>query len=1142
MLTSSSIYSAWTDVLEAELTRKNGIYCTHSQTEQREACFEDQFIECGRGLSRCSVIHVFLHLLQLQADFYLLFRKANRLEIWEQISEGLVLVHTRAIHGQISMLEKLHPASSPTDHLFIGTDRFQYFTAVWNEQTRQLDTVQSFVDVSEKHMRDSQSLDRCLVDPTGQYMIMELFEGVLNLVKVIKPRKGTTNYLGDPEQVRISEIFVRSTTFLYTESKRPKVALLYQDLNKTVVQLATYRLTDEKGQYSQFDAHKDRENQLNEVDLGASAIIPVRKGEEEQKRYIYRNAASAKAQLGGLIVVGETTMLYLDEESKATVEYALDEASIFVAWERYDNLNYLLADDYGWLHLLTLLVDGAVVTGMDMKKIGEISRPSVMVYLGNDILYIGSHDGDSQVIRLDLMGCSCEILQILSNIAPILDFTVMDMGNREGEAQANEYSTGQVRIVTGSGVFKTGSLRSVRSGVGLEDIGLLGEMGNIRALFALRMTCSKFVDILVASFLTETRIFQFDSQGEPEELEKFLDLSLAEQTLLAANVSDHRILQITTSRATLIDTARGAIISSWEPPAGGAITAASANRNFALISADGKALISLDIRADLSEVARQDVRDNEQVACVHVPYEHDVGIVGFWQSGSISLLGLTNLEIIHGETLRTPDSAAVPRSIAMTQILPVTLAGPTLLVSMSDGTVLTFAVDKRIYSLSGRKSIILGNQHANLEVIPRGDGLCNVFAICEHSSLIYNSEGRIVYSAVTAENATCICPFDAMAYPGSVVIATEIDLKISQIDTQRRTHVRTVHIPETVRRITYSVNEKIFALGCVKRDLVKGEEIVTSSFRIVDEVIFGELGKPFVFDTVNGTEMIECVARVELQNKQGELVERFIVGTGYLDEDQQTRPNGRIRVFGVDKNRTPYEILSHSLKGACRCLAVLDGKIVAALVKTVVMYSYTETSTRSGNKLTKLATYRTSTCPVDLAINGNIIAVADLMKSISLLEYTPGKDGVQGELIEVARHFQFSWATAVSHVEGDTYLESDADGNLTVLRRNIIGVTLEDRQRLEVTGEMNLGEMVNRIRKIDVETSPHAIVVPRAFLATVNTPIQSLTFYGTVTNSLLDRRVNLPLWNDCSKRAGSSHAPPIPNGRCCPIPWELTVQ
>ena len=78
----------------------------------------------------------------------------------------------------------------------------------------------------------------------------------------------------------------------------------------------------------------------------------------------------------------------------------------------------------------------------------------------------------------------------------------------------------------------------------------------------------------------------------------------------------------------------------------------------------------------------------------------------------------------------------------------------------------------------------------------------------------------------------------------------------------------------------------------------------------------------------------------------------------------------------------------------------------------------------------------------------------------------------------MARHYQAAWATAVCHVDGDSWLEADAQGNLMVLRRNQAGVTLEDRRRLEITAEMNLGEMVNRIRKVTVEASPGAVVVP----------------------------------------------------------------
>ena len=135
--------------------------------------------------------------------------------------------------------------------------------------------------------------------------------------------------------------------------------------------------------------------------------------------------------------------------------------------------------------------------------------------------------------------------------------------------------------------------------------------------------------------------------------------------------------------------------------------------------------------------------------------------------------------------------------------------------------------------------------------------------------------------------------------------------------------------------------------------------------------------------------------------------------------------------------------------------------------------------------LNKVASYRTATAPIDIAVTGNIIAISDLMKSVSIVEYRRGHKGSPDTLTEVARHFQTAWGTAVAHVDDDTFLESDAEGNLMVLRQNVNGVTADDRRRLEVTSEIRLGEMVNRIRRINVPSSANAAVVPRAFLATV---------------------------------------------------------
>ncbi|KAI0380135.1 mono-functional DNA-alkylating methyl methanesulfonate N-term-domain-containing protein [Hypomontagnella monticulosa] len=1027
-------------------------------------------------------------------DECLILAKTNRLEIWK-LEESGTIVHTdtKAVHGTISILQKLRPRDSETELVFVGTDRFHYFTFGWDTASKKLETVDSFFDIHEKHMRDAQSQDMCAVDPTGRFMVVLLWEGVINVLRMhmVKAKRQNLHWM---DQIRVSELFIKCAAFLHVETGHPKIAFLYQSRTDTPdSHIVTYPLTaDEKNaEVSRFDI-RDQVDHIDFQDPGASMLIPVGKGEENQKRYIVRNASTARAQLGGFIVVGETRLLYYDDAAKKEVQTPLQESSIFVAWAEYDVSHYFIADDYGVLWLLELLLDGVVVTGMQMTKFGVTSRASSLVYMGNNILFVGSHYGDSQVFYVDLEATNLDLIQTLDSIAPILDLSVMDMGNREGEGQTtNEYSSGQARIVTGSGVHKDGSLRSVRSGVGLDDVGVLADMENVRALFSLKSHEAAKTDTLVVSFLTETRIFTFTPSGDVEEVDKFGGMIFEEQTLLARNLPNGRVLQVTTSSALLIDLESGVVVSTWKP-AEGQITNVSANEEWLLLAVNGRVLLSIQIQQDLVRVEHNDLEEQDQVACIHLPPEYpNIGVVGFWKSGTISIIDLKTLQSIHGEMLRRKDdNASIPRDIALAQVLPPHLAGPTLFVAMEDGFVITFNVSKTDFSLSGRKSVVLGTQQAGLILLPRADGIYNVFATSEHPSLCYAAEGRIVYSAVTADDATCVCPFDAEAFPDSIVVATEKEVKISLIDTERRTHVQTLPMGQTIRRIAYSRNERAFGLGCFSRHVKNNEEIVASSFKLVDEVVFKQLGNDIILDSSHRVELVEAVIRAEFSDSYGNMVERFLVGTSYLDDGDgpNTEPEdvvrGRILIIGVDSERNPYVVGSRNLKGACRAIGVMDDKIVAALAKTVVLYSYHETSSTTA-EMTKIASYRPATYPVDLAIEGNIIAVVDLMKSMTLVEYVaPTVEDPKGKLVEVSRHYQSVWATAACHVDGESWLESDAQGNLLVLRRNIDGVTIYDKRRMEVTSEINLGEMVNKIRKITVEASENAPVIPRAFLGT----------------------------------------------------------
>ncbi len=180
------------------------------------------------------------------------------------------------------MLQKLRPASSDTDHLFVGTDRSMYFTLAWDISKGELSTEKSFVDRADRSARDSQSGDRCLVDPSGRFMTLELYEGIITVLPIVQKskKKGDPEVgsLGEPVVSRISELFVRSSAFIYPrkESEKPKIALLYEDSQKDVRVKARELSFTAGGSVDAGSVELDEIEQVDqEAEPGASHLIPV---------------------------------------------------------------------------------------------------------------------------------------------------------------------------------------------------------------------------------------------------------------------------------------------------------------------------------------------------------------------------------------------------------------------------------------------------------------------------------------------------------------------------------------------------------------------------------------------------------------------------------------------------------------------------------------------------------------------------------------------------------------------------------------------------------------------------------------------------------------------------------------------------
>lgn len=655
----------------------------------------------------------------------------------------------------------------------------------------------------------------------------------------------------------------------------------------------------------------------------------------------------------GLLILSETSIIHYNEHTGQEVSLTFDEATVFVTWEQIDNKSWLLADEYGRLYLCLLLLGNAGVTGFKIDIIGMTSKASVLVYLNNGYAFIGSCSGDSQVINIREGG---EVVQPLSNLGPILDFSIMDMGSRGAESQANEYSSGQARIVTGSGAFNDGSLRSVRSGVVMEEQGSIVELDHIIDLFALRAASeSEYVNLLVVSLIEETRVFQFLPEGEIEEHEDYKGFSLAASTLLASNIPKGRLLQVTGASIHIVDSEDGVVTSSWSPTAADLIISASANDEYLAIALGGTEAIIFLLSEDLNGRARRKFDSDDQIACIHVPhFSNEFCVVGFW-GGAVAILKMCSLETVQ-KIVVSEEAVSVPRSILLVNILEG--ESPTLLIAMSSGEVVTFTFSIKDMSLSSKKIVVLGTQHAKFKVLPRGDsGLFNVFATCEHSSLIYESEGRIVFSAVTADEATCICSFNYEASPGAIAIATDSELKIAVLDTERTTHVQTLPLNETVRRVAYSSKLRAFGLGTVRRTLKENYEIIQSCFKLADEILFKQL------DTyeLDEDEIVESVIRADLLEESGECVERFIVGTGSLTDGRPM--SGRIIIFAVTSDRLLKVIAELPVSGACRALGVVEGRITAALDRTVRSPAPTSKRTYQENEVERLNNNRSKFMP-----------------------------------------------------------------------------------------------------------------------------------------------------------------------------------
>lgn len=157
-----------------------------------------------------------------------------------------------------------------------------YFTLSWDAARKQVKTEKVWESVADRASRESQTGERCHVDPSGRFMTLEVYEGIITVIPLVQHvQPGRKRKLGaetahmEPQPSRVPEMFVRSSAFLYPRPghDKPRLALLYEDSNAKVKLVLRAIAWDSQG--GEIKVDEEGELVKGDREMGAAHLIPV---------------------------------------------------------------------------------------------------------------------------------------------------------------------------------------------------------------------------------------------------------------------------------------------------------------------------------------------------------------------------------------------------------------------------------------------------------------------------------------------------------------------------------------------------------------------------------------------------------------------------------------------------------------------------------------------------------------------------------------------------------------------------------------------------------------------------------------------------------------------------------------------------
>ncbi|KAI8780683.1 DNA damage-binding protein 1 [Biomphalaria glabrata] len=1012
-------------------------------------------------------------------DLNLIIAKNTRVEIYVVTPEGLRPIKEIMIYGRIAVLELFRPPGETKDLMFLLTHRYNAMILECQVDGENIEIItRAHGNVQDRIGRVSETGILGIIDPECRVIGLRLYDGLFKVIPLEKDIRELKAF-----SIRMEELSVIDMAFLYG-CQTPTVALIHHDQSGRHVK--TYEVSLREKDFLKGPWKQDN------VETMASMLIPI------------------PAPFGGTVIIGQESITYHNGDNYIAIAPAQVKLSPINCYGKVDanGSRYLLGNMAGDLFMLILekeeKMDGTVVIkDLKVETLGVTTIPEVILYLDNGVVFLGSHLGDSQLVKLnskrDSNGSYVQVMETFVNLGPIVDMVVVDL-ERQGQGQ----------LVTCSGAFKEGSLRIIRNGIGINEHASI-DLPGIKGIWPLCVNSEKFDNMMVMSFVGQSRVLQLS--GEEVEETELPGFDGDNQTFVCNNVCFNQIVQITQASMRLISCSPGGLAEEWFHPEGKKISLACCNNSQVVIAA-GSQLFYFEIESGKFALKGQTTVAHE-VACLDISPLQDsqqpsnLLAVGLWTDISARLFRLPNFESLHVEML---GGEIIPRSILLTTFEGIHY----LLCALGDGSLFYFLLDPTTGYLSEKKKVTLGTQPTMLKTF-KSLSTTNVFACSDRPTVIYSSNHKLVFSNVNLKEVNHMCPLNSDGYPDSLALANNTTLMIGTIDEIQKLHIRTIPLRETPRRIAYQEQTQTFGVITYRSDsgdrtlpgfdpqpppasltalntssatskLLSGGGGASSAGDALSdeqEVYSLNILRQSTFEVLHSHTLLPNESATSLLSTTlGEdPTPYYIVGTALISTEEAEPKSGRIIVFHYNEGKLTM-VAEKEIKGAAYSMVSFNGKLLASVNSTVRLFEWTP-----DKELRLECSHFNNILALFLKSKGDFVLVADLMKSIALLGYKPLQDAFE----EIARDCNVKWMTAIEILDDDNFLGADNFHNLFVCQKDSAATTDEERSQMQEVGLYHLGEMVNVFRH-------GSLVMHHAGENT--TPVLGSVLYGTVNGAI----------------------------------------